>query len=111
MGMKIADQVVFAGDTTDTTGSSAVCSPNGEGRIATLYLTPGGTLNAGKVQFETAEDKTFTGTWAPLGSEVTLSTGVQAIVTVEGVFKHLRARITTNLGGTTPSLKARIVVN
>lgn len=106
--MLVANQKV---QVNATTGTGAVCSPKGQGRISTLYVNPTGTLSAGKAQFETAPEEDYAGTWAALGAELTLAGGAAQVVSVEGAHMHLRCRITTNLAGTTPALNARIVVS
>jgi hypothetical protein len=64
-----------------------------------IYLEAVGTVSAGAVQVETALSADYTGTWAPLGSPITLVTNTTKVAQFTGAFKAVRARISTNITG------------
>lgn len=84
--------------TTATTGNGTVITA-ASGQEHTFYLEGVGTISAGAVQLETARYAAFTGTWAPLGSPVTLATDSTSVVNVTGALLAIRARISTNVVG------------
>jgi len=67
------------------------------------YLIQGnGAVGAGAVQIETAHDPTFSGTWSPVGTPVTVVANAEVGATVDappGGF--VRARVTTTVTGGT----------
>jgi hypothetical protein len=84
-----------------TSGNGVAHDCRGMGREHTFYVRPSaGTISTGKVKIETCHDKDFTGTWAILGSEITLASGVVQIVQVTGCLRAIRARISTTVTGT-----------
>src|SRR2546422_10325803 len=70
-----------------------------------IYIIGSAGISAGAVQLETADDPTYAGTWAALGTPVTVVASAELIVQATGVFKALRARISTNIVGGTVTVK------
>lgn len=93
-----------------TTGNGNAVDARGNGREHTFYIVGAGTISAGAVQIETARTTDYSGTWAPLGSPITV-TAAANVVQITGCFLALRARVSTNLTGTTPSVTVEYVAN
>jgi hypothetical protein len=74
-------------------------------RQVTCYITGSAGVSAGAVQLETAPSATFAGTWAPLGTAVTVVASTTAVATTIGSFKAIRARISTPVTGGTVSVQ------
>jgi hypothetical protein len=66
-----------------------------------FYVRGNGALSAGAVQIETSVDGNDSGTWAPLGTAVTLVANTTSIVQITGALLAVRARITTAVDGGT----------
>ncbi len=81
-----------------TTGNGTVvmCSPNVQEH--TIYIRGNGTVSTGAIQLETASDPAYNGTWAPLGSPVTV-TVAENVLNVTGKLDALRARVSTTVTG------------
>lgn len=71
----------------------------------TFYIIGSAGVNAGVVQCETADDPDYAGTWAAVGSPVTVVASAQLIIQAVGVFKALRCRISTAIGVGTVTVK------
>jgi|SRR5580765_4695992 len=72
------------------------------GCSALAFYVAGSTgVSAGAVTLEESHDKDFTGTWAPIGTAVTVIVGVAVPVRINGAVKAVRARITTPVTGGT----------
>lgn len=94
-----------------TTGNGTAVDTRQNGSEHTFYIAAAGTITAGAIQIETARSDDYTGTWAALGSAVTLTTNTTAIVQITGCLLAVRARVSTNLTGTTPSVTVEYVSN
>jgi hypothetical protein len=81
-----------------TSGNGNAVDARGNGREHTFYIVGTGTISAGAVQLETARATDYSGTWAPIGSPITV-TAAANVVQVTGCFLALRARISTNIAG------------
>lgn len=66
-------------------------------RESAIYLKPTASITAGAIQVESADDPNYTGTWAAIGSALTLTAGTQTLVQVTGVHMALRTRISTGV--------------
>lgn len=84
-----------------TTGNGAVADFKGLCKNLTLYVDGSAGISAGAVQLETASDPAYAGTWAAIGSPVTVTASTSKIVQQAGVFGAVRARISTNVTGGT----------
>lgn len=74
-------------------------------RETAIYLVPSAGITSGAVTIESAHDAAFTGTWAPMGSALSLVASTEQIVQITGVHLNLRARIsTTVVGGTVTAI-------
>lgn len=82
-----------------TTGTSTAFQLNGTGRELVLYVYGSGTIAGGTVQLEEAHDKDYTGTWAAIGSAVTVTQDVVKVVRLTGCVGAIRARVATNVTG------------
>ena len=87
-----------------TTGSSAALKPQSASRYVTMYVVGGAGVGAGAVQLETAHDPAYTGTWAALGTPVTVVANTVAITQAIGSFNAIRARVSTTITGGTGSV-------
>jgi hypothetical protein len=72
----------------------------------THYVSWGTGVTAGVVEIETADDPSYTGTWAPIAT-VTYASGAprQSYVYVEGSYEAFRHRISTAVAGGTVSTR------
>lgn len=86
-----------------TTGNGAELDLKGSCREHTLYIEGSAGISAGAVQLETAAEPGYTGTWAAIGSAVTVTATAIKIVQFSGVLGVVRARISTNMTGGTVS--------
>ena len=94
----INDQALL---TAATTGSNTY-ELGGTNRDLSVYIAATGTVSAGKLQMETAHDPSYTGTWAPLGAEVALTTltgSLSSISHYSGPHRVIRARMTQDITG------------
>lgn len=92
-----------------TTGNGTVADLDGVSRELTLYIIGSAGVGAGAIQLETADTATYAGTWAALGSPVTVVASAQVIVQKTGCFKFVRARVSTTVTG--GSVTARLYAN
>jgi hypothetical protein len=81
-----------------TTGNGNAVDARGNGREHTFYIVGAGTISAGAVQLETARTTDYSGTWAPLGSALSVTSAAN-VVQITGCFLALRARVSTNIAG------------
>ena len=84
-----------------TTGDGVVQKIFGASRDSAFYIIWSPGVTAGGVQLETAQTKTYSGTWAPLGAENTFKTDATDIIQLAGPFLFVRARISTDVVGGT----------
>lgn len=73
---------------------------------ATFYIIGGPGVASGAVQIEEAHTKEYTGTWAPVGSPVTVVADTVKTIKATGVGHVMRARISTVVAGGTVSVLA-----
>lgn len=104
LGQLMLDQALtFSGDKS-TAGVIAQIPDSLNGMYAefTIYIKFSHGTSAGKVTLETADDMSYANTWAAVGSTIDWAAeDSQKYVSVTGVFKALRLRIsTTATGGT-----------
>jgi len=88
-----------------TTGNGVVVDLKGEVRETTLYIIGSAGVGAGAIQLETADDVAYAGTWAAIGSPVTVVASAQLIVQKTGCLRAVRARISTTVTGGTVTCK------
>lgn len=93
-----------------TTGNGNAVDTRQNGTEHTFYIVGTGTISAGAVQLESARTTDYSGTWAPLGSPITVTSAAN-IVQITGCFLALRARVSTNLTGTNPTVTVEYVAN
>lgn len=82
-----------------TSGNGTAVKMDGQLRGLTFYIEASGTITAGAVQIEEARAADWSGTWAAVGSPVTLATNTVAVVRSTASFNAVRARISTGLTG------------
>jgi len=87
-----------------TTGNGDVVCPPMSFRNHTFIIKGNGTIGAGAVQIETADDPEYTGTWAAAPkadgtttTPVTVVSSAELAVVVTGIFTAMRARISTTV--------------
>jgi hypothetical protein len=91
--------------TAVTTGSGSISPADTNNRREhAFYIIGSAGVAAGAVQIETAHDQAYAGTWAPLGSAVTVTASTQAIVQVTGALLAVRARVSTTITDGTVSV-------
>lgn len=80
-----------------TTGNGNVVCPPSSFNHHSIYIKGNDTPSAGAIQIEGASDPEYTGTWAPIGGgPVTVPDG-EVVVTFEGQFRAIRARVSTTV--------------
>ena len=82
-----------------TTGNGVVLALPPSLRYHTWIIRGTGTVTTGKIKIETANDPADAGTWALIGSEVTILSDVNLMVTAVGVFPFVRARFSADVTG------------
>jgi hypothetical protein len=60
-----------------------------------------GTIGAGAIQLETADNPSYAGTWAPLTTPITVVSSAEVIFQYVGILPCVRARISTTVTTTT----------
>lgn len=93
-----------------TTGTGTAVNFRGAGGLYTFTVEPSGTITAGEIQFESAPSSSFTGTWSPIGSAVSVPLdGSMARFTVEDRYFAVRSRVTSTVtGSSTPTATTRV---
>lgn len=87
-----------------TTGNGDVVCPPPSFRNHTITIFGATGVSAGAIQVETSDDPTFSGTWVPQGTPITVVASAQVDKELVGVFTAIRARISTTIsGGGAPS--------
>ena len=82
-----------------TTGNGNEWNCRGEEGTYTLTVVGAGTISAGAVQWEEALEPGYAGTWAALGSAISVVSGQVIRQAFSGNPQHVRARISTNIAG------------
>jgi len=63
-----------------------------------INIKGNGAVGAGAIQIESAETNDYSGTWSPIaGSPITVPQSAEIDVNFTGVYKHIRARISTTV--------------
>lgn len=88
---------------------SDVLLNEGHDREISGYVIGNGAVSAGAVQFETAHDPAYTGTWAPLDGAITVLADAQTFFQLTGHFRAFRVRISTAVVGGTVTVVADVV--
>lgn len=101
------DQLLFEGKTASGTVGAFPESLQGQYMEFTLYVKFDHTSAAGVVTLETAIDPSDADTWASIGTVTWAAIDKTHYVSVTGVFKALRARISTAV--TSGTCKAWII--
>jgi len=86
--------------TAATTGNGVAVDLKGECREIVAYIEGSGGVTAGKVKIETADDVAYAGTWALVGTEVTVAAKSIVNLFKTGCFKAIRARVSVTIVGT-----------
>lgn len=92
---------------TQTTGNGNIVAPPPSFRNHTLLVSVPAGVTAGAIQPETSNDPNDANTWAPIGGgPVTVPAASNDLaITFTGIFRFIRARITTTIsGGGSPSV-------
>lgn len=87
--------------TAATTGNGVVKEFKGQPRELKFFVTGSSGVSAGAVQVEEAPSATYAGTWAAIGSPVTVTADTTKSVAATGAFGAVRARISTTVTGGT----------
>ena len=86
--------------TTDANGKAASVNPLAEDHV--IFIKGTGTITSGVITIEEADTEDYSGTWSSIqavnGTDVTAG-AIKAIHLVQGIYRALRARISTNIGG------------
>jgi len=82
-----------------TSGAGQVAELKALARSLVAYITGTGVVSTGAVQLETAPSKDYAGTWAAIGSPVTVVSGTTIAVTSVAPYGYVRARISTAVTG------------
>lgn len=88
-----------------TTGNGEVIAPPPSFNRHTVIVKGATDVSAGKVKVEAADAPDYAGTWALIGSEVTVGNGTEQIVSFTGIYPFIRARISTEVSGATVTVK------
>lgn len=84
-----------------TSGAGAVVDTEGQARELSFYVLGNGSVSAGEVTIEEAHESAYGGTWAPIGSPMTVSANAVQVRRLRGACRAVRARITTAIVGGT----------
>ncbi len=88
-----------------TSGNGTAVDLHAWTTYVTIYIIGSAGVSAGAIQLETADDVNYAGTWAAIGSPVTVVASAEVIAQATGVFKAIRARISTAIVGGTCTVK------
>lgn len=84
-----------------TTGDGNVIAIPDSFRNHKVFLIGSAGIGAGKVKVESAPTSDYAGTWALVGTEQTLVASTVLEVNFTGIYKFIRARVSTNVTGGT----------
>lgn len=87
--------------TAATSGNGLAVSVPTSFREHRITIKGGASVSAGAIQPEAADSPSYSGTWAPIGSPVTVTANAELAVAFEGIYQNVRARISTPLVGGT----------
>src|SRR5665213_2976339 len=80
-----------------TTGNGLVIAIPATFNRHRVYVKGHSTISAGAIQPESASAFDYAGTWAPLGSPITVRDGTELVYEFEGPIPFFRARISTDI--------------
>jgi len=88
-----------------TTGSGIIALPPSF-RNHTIIIKTASGVTSGAIQIETANDPSYSGTWAPIGGgPITVVAAAEIVANFTGVFNFVQARVSTTIaGGSAPSV-------
>lgn len=84
-----------------TTGNGVAKQFKGQPREIKIYIEGSSGVGAGAVQLEEAASDDYAGTWAAIGSPVTVTADTVKTVALTAAVRAVRARISTNVTGGT----------
>lgn len=85
-----------------TTGNGTVLAIPDSFNRHTITIKGSAGIASGAVQVEAADVYNYSGTWAPIGGgPVSAVASASLQVTFNGLYRFIRARISTNIGGGT----------
>lgn len=93
-------KIMSAKSALNDTGQGAF-ETRGMGRELVAFIVGSAGIASGAVQMEEAHDPNYAGTWAAIGSAVTVAASTVKTVRITGVTGYVRARISTVLAGGT----------
>ncbi len=88
-----------------TTGSGTVVSPPMSFRNHLFLIKGNGTIGAGAIQLEAADDPDYTGVWAAITTPITVVTSAIVLFQYVGILPFIRARVSTTVTTTTATVK------
>lgn len=89
-----------------TTGNGTEVDLKGECSAVSFYIKGSSGVSAGAVTLESASVSGYAGTWAPIGSPVTVIADTEQMVSVAGVcYLIVRARISTTVADGTVTVE------
>lgn len=103
------DQALWTAQSTVQYYAPAPSFLNGKYLEMTFYVTFSHTSDSGVITLETSPNPYYTGTWAPIGTITWAAIDTVKYISVTGVFKALRLRISTGI--TTGSCDAYMVAS
>lgn len=80
-----------------TTGNGDAIQLEGQPAELVIYVIGEGSVSAGQIQVETADEADYAGTWAPFSDPVDVPADGQLIVQITGAFYAVRTRISTDI--------------
>lgn len=90
--------------TAASTGSGTVYSSGGRFEHLTIIIDWSSGGSGGVLSIEEAGTSTYSGTWSVITTVTQTAASAQSVVHMDGVFKNIRARFTTNVTGGTATV-------
>lgn len=90
--------------TAASTGNGSVYTTAGRYEHLTIVVDFSAGGSGGVLSIEEANSSSYAGTWSVITTVTQTAASAQQIVHVDGVFKNLRARFTTNITGGTATV-------
>ena len=92
--------------TAATTGNGTEANLAGQCSALLFYIKGSSGVSAGAVTLESASVSGYAGTWAPIGSAITVGNNTEQMVAVAGVpYLIVRARISTTVADGTVTVR------
>lgn len=88
-----------------TTGNGTPVQLNGRATDIVVYIEGSAGVSAGAVTLEEAPTSDYAGTWAPIGSAVTVVASSVLATHISGAYMAIRARLSTNITGGTVTVR------